>query len=82
MIALSVGALVATPAAHAAVPTSLKSSCTVKTPHPGYSFKFCDDGLPPSGGTASNQPGTNAVKVPMPRKQPFGAIGLRAMVLQ
>ena len=64
VIALGVVALMAPSAAHAAIPASLKSSCTVKNPHPGNSYRFCDDGLPPSGGTTPNQPGTNAVKVP------------------
>src|SRR4029078_1965023 len=63
-IALGVVALMAPSVAHAAIPASLKSSCTVKNPHPGNSYRFCDDGLPPSGGTTPNQPGTNAVKVP------------------
>lgn len=61
---LLAGVLFAAPAAHAAIPASLKSSCTVKNPHPGYSYRFCDDGLPPSGGTTPNQSGLNAVKVP------------------
>ena len=56
--------MLAAPVAHAAIPQSLKSSCTVKNPNPGYSYRFCDDGLPPSGGTSANQSGTNAVKVP------------------
>jgi hypothetical protein len=50
--------------AQAAVPASLKSSCTTLTPHAGFSYKFCDDGLPPSGGRTPNQAGTAAVKVP------------------
>jgi dienelactone hydrolase len=50
--------------ADAAIPNSLKSACATQTPHPGYSYKFCDDGIPPSGGTTANQAGTSAVKVP------------------
>src|SRR6266571_5004328 len=53
-------------AARADIPNSLKTSCATQTPAPGYSYKFCNDGLPPTatGGTNANQPGTNAVKVP------------------
>ena len=40
--------------AQAAIPASLKSSCATQTPHAGFSYKFCDDGLPPSGGTTPN----------------------------
>ena len=50
--------------AQAAVPATLKSSCATQNPHAGFSYKFCDDGLPPSGGTTPNQAGTAAVKVP------------------
>jgi dienelactone hydrolase len=50
--------------AQAAIPASLKSACATQTPHTGYSYKFCDDGLPPSGGTTPNAAGTNAVEVP------------------
>jgi hypothetical protein len=56
-------ALACAPAANASIAT-LESSCTTQTPHAGYSYKFCDDGIPPSGGTTANQAGTNAVKVP------------------
>ena len=50
--------------AHAAIPASLKSACTTQNPHAGYSYQFCDDGLPPSGGTTPNPAGTAAVEVP------------------
>lgn len=63
-----VGALIAAlaivPAASADI-DSLKSSCSTQHPHPGYNFKFCNDGLPPVGGTTPNEAGTNAVKVPV-----------------
>jgi dienelactone hydrolase len=59
-------AMVWAPAAQADIPNSLKSSCATQTPAAGYSYKFCNDGLPPTGtgGINPNQPGTNAVKVP------------------
>ena len=50
--------------AQAAIPASLKAACTGQTPHAGYSYRFCDDGLPPSGGTTPNPAGTSAVEVP------------------
>jgi hypothetical protein len=53
-----------TPTAGAQIPSSLKSSCSTLTPHAGYSYKFCNDGLPPSGGTTANELGTAAVEVP------------------
>jgi uncharacterized repeat protein (TIGR01451 family) len=45
---------------------SLLSSCssTALQPHPGYSYRFCNDGVPPSGGPIANETGTNAVEVP------------------
>jgi acetyl esterase/lipase len=60
------GVLVWAPGAGAQIPDSLKSdaNCQLRTPHPGYSYRFCDDGLPPSGGTTPNELGTNAVEVP------------------
>jgi acetyl esterase/lipase len=64
VLALFAGVLVVAQSAQAVIPSSLKSSCTLRTPAAGYSFQFCDDGLPPTGGTTPNQPGTNAVKVP------------------
>jgi hypothetical protein len=64
VLALFVGVLVVAQSAQAAIPGSLKLSCAVRTPAAGYSYQFCDDGLPPTGGTTPNQPGTNAVKVP------------------
>jgi hypothetical protein len=54
----------AAPVAHGAIPASLKSACTTQTPHPGYSYQFCDDGLPPSGGRTANPTGQSAVEVP------------------
>ena len=62
--------LAAVPVASAEIPASLKSSCAIQHPHPGYNFKFCNDGLPPVGGTTPNEAGTNAVKVPV-RYQAF-----------
>jgi X-Pro dipeptidyl-peptidase (S15 family)/X-Pro dipeptidyl-peptidase C-terminal non-catalytic domain len=60
MVAMLAGA----GAAHAEVPDSLKSSCITQTPHPGYSFKFCNDGLPPVAGLVPNVGAVNAVRVP------------------
>src|SRR4051794_35785543 len=57
-------ALGAAGTAHAAIQGSLKTSCTTKIPHPGYSYQFCDDGLPPTGGTVPNTGGVSAVTVP------------------
>ena len=57
-------ALLCAGSAEAAIPTSLKSACTNQTPHAGFSYSFCDDGLPPSGGTTPNPAGTSAVEVP------------------
>ena len=57
------GLLLAGPA-RADIPASLKASCTLKTPATGYSYKFCDDGVPTSGGTTANVGGVNAVRVP------------------
>jgi hypothetical protein len=59
-----VAALAAVSSASAQIPSSLKSSCSVQTPHPGYSYQFCDDGLPPTGGTTPNPGAVNAVPVP------------------
>jgi uncharacterized repeat protein (TIGR01451 family) len=44
----------------------LLSTCssTALEPHPGYRYRFCNDGLPPSGGILPNEAGTNAVEVP------------------
>ena len=50
------------------------------TPHAGYSYRFCDDGLPPTGGATANPAGTSAVEVPaayegfagLPEKAPEG----------
>jgi X-Pro dipeptidyl-peptidase-like protein/prolyl oligopeptidase family protein len=51
-------------AANADVPASLKGSCTVRTPAPGYSYKFCNDGTPPVSGRTPNVGAVNAVPVP------------------
>jgi dienelactone hydrolase len=59
-----ISALAIVPGAQAQVPDSLKSSCLSKTPHPGYSYQFCDDGLPPVAGRTPNLGGINAVRVP------------------
>jgi dienelactone hydrolase len=60
------GILLAVPAAQADVPAGLSASCTVKTAEFGYSFRFCDDGLPPVGqvGLTPNEGAVNAVPVP------------------
>src|SRR2546425_5050727 len=50
--------------ARAQIPASLKSSCALQNPEPGYSFLFCDDGVPATGGTTANPGGTSAVLVP------------------
>src|SRR4051812_15411281 len=52
------------PAAGAAIPASLKSACVPRTPHSGYSYRFCDDGLPNAGGRVANVGGVAAVTVP------------------
>jgi len=63
--AFAVLALVAAPAAaRAAIPASLKTSCVTRTPHPGYSYRFCDDGLPNAGGRVANTGGVAAITVP------------------
>jgi X-Pro dipeptidyl-peptidase-like protein/prolyl oligopeptidase family protein len=56
--------LVLVPVAQASIPTSLKSNCPLRTPHPGYSFKQCDDGTPPVAGVTPNVGGVSAVRVP------------------
>jgi acetyl esterase/lipase len=63
-VALFVGTLAAVPSAHAAIPSSLKSSCTTQTPGGAYLFKLCNDGIPPSGGRTANPGAVNAVAVP------------------
>jgi hypothetical protein len=50
--------------AQAAIPDSLKSSCLVRTPHPGYSFQYCSDGTPAVSGRTPNIGGVKAVTVP------------------
>lgn len=52
--------------AQAEIPASLKSdaSCSVKTPAPGYSYRFCDDGIPPFAGRTPNPGASQAVSVP------------------
>ena len=63
---LLLAALVLLPlgAAHAQIPSSLKSSCTMKQPALGFSYLFCDDGVPSAGGLTPNVGGANAVLVP------------------
>ena len=56
--------LVVAGGANAEIPASLKSSCFVQDPHPGYSFELCNDGLPPVAGLVPNIGGVNAVRVP------------------
>jgi dienelactone hydrolase len=56
--------LVVTGAAYAEVPASLQDACATQTPHPGYSYKFCSDGVPPVAGTVPNIGGVSAVRVP------------------
>jgi dienelactone hydrolase len=64
-IVAAIAAMVAwTSTAQAEIPQSLKSSCTLKTPAPGYSYQFCDDGVPSAGGTTPNIGGASAVRVP------------------
>ena len=69
------GALLLAGPAHADIPASLKASCTSKTPATGYSYKFCDDGVPAAGGTTANVGGVNAVRVPAA----YDAVGRRRL---
>ena len=48
----------------AEVPDSLKNACTTQNPHPGYSYRFCSDGVPSFAGTVPNIGGVQAVRVP------------------
>lgn len=50
--------------AGAAIPASLTSSCAAHAPAPGFSYTFCDDGVPGFGGTTPNLAGANAITVP------------------
>jgi hypothetical protein len=52
--------------ANAEIPASLKSdaNCSLKTPVPGYSYRFCDDGVPPHAGRDPNPGAAQAVPVP------------------
>ena len=69
----------ATPAvSHGAIPDSLKQSCTTESPHPGYSYIFCDDGLPPTGGTTPNEGGIAAVTVPAKYEGGWEGLPLKA----
>jgi hypothetical protein len=63
--------------AEAAIPATLKSSCTTMTPAPGYSYKLCDDGLPPTAGRVPNPNGTSAVEVPA-KYQGFSGLPAKA----
>ena len=60
------GLLVLAGIANAEIPTSLKSdaNCTNQTPAPGYSFRFCDDGVPPHAGRDPNPGAAQAIPVP------------------
>jgi hypothetical protein len=64
VLALSVLVVAFAPAASAAIPDSLKTSCSSRSPAPGYSFELCDDGAPPTAGVTPNAGGVNAVLVP------------------
>ncbi len=64
VLSIFVTLLACAPAASAQIPASLKLSCDNQTPHAGFSYQFCNDGLPPSGGATPNQSGQNAVRVP------------------
>ncbi len=56
--------LVGAGVADAEIPASLKTSCTVQAPHPGYPFQLCNDGIPLVAGRTPNVGGINAVRVP------------------
>ena len=47
-------AVVLTGTASAQMPASLKASCTTLSPAPGFSYQFCDDGVPTTGGLVPN----------------------------
>jgi dienelactone hydrolase len=63
---------IAAPAAQGAVPSTLHDApaCGVQNPHPGFSYVFCDDGvpsldpLPGPGGLIPNPTGAAAITVP------------------
>jgi dienelactone hydrolase len=59
-----VAMLVGTSAASAEVPATLKGACTTQVPHPGFSYRFCTDGVPPVAGLVPNIGGVSAVRVP------------------
>jgi dienelactone hydrolase len=46
------------------IPDSLKSACVERTPHPGYSFRYCNDGNATTFGRAPNIGGVRGVRVP------------------
>ena len=81
-------ALIGGTPAHAAVPSTLYgvSSCDANTgtpgtadpkvPHPGYSYFFCDDGVPNVGGLTLNATGASAITVPSKYGGPDGYTGL------
>src|SRR5918996_4954816 len=56
----------AAPAANATIAPTLHAdaACDTKTPHPGFSYVFCDDGVPNAGGLVPNGTGAAAVTVP------------------
>ena len=58
---IAVGMLGFTASAQAEIPTTLKSSCQVRTAAPGYSYEFCNDG-PPTFGRTPNIGGVRAFR--------------------
>jgi dienelactone hydrolase len=55
----------AAPAGATVAPTlHADAACDTKTPHAGFSYVFCDDGVPNAGGLVANGTGAAAVTVP------------------
>jgi dienelactone hydrolase len=50
--------------ASAEIPAGLKTSCTLRTAHPGYTFEHCNDGNTPTFGRTPNTGGVRGVRVP------------------
>lgn len=50
--------------APAAIDAGLFTTCSSQAPASGYSFFFCDDGVPAQGGTTANVGGVDAITVP------------------
>jgi dienelactone hydrolase len=46
------------------VPDGLKSSCVTRTPHTGYSYRFCNDGNAAAFGRTPNVGGVRGIRVP------------------